>query len=113
MNRNLLVWASSDLVSTREPTGYLSVVYVEYGVSELEKEIARYWRFSNHWPASHRPCVESLLKLLNICDSLGITSIGRTLEEKVLNRFEKHNLFACQVKRRTGSIWYPEDLQVL
>ena len=110
VNRTLFVWASSDPKTTLEFTGYLTIVYVEHGIGIDGKELSHYWTLSNKWPLSHSPCVDSMLALVRICHSLKILTVGRILNHKVLENFEKGHLLAPQVGSNSRSIWHPEDL---
>jgi len=110
ISTRLLVWASSDLNAKPEPTGYLSIVYVEDGVGIDENVLSRYWTLSDQWPMDHRRCIESMLKVVQIGRSNDILIVGRTVDRKTLGSFENGRLFAPQVNSRARSMWYPEDL---
>ena len=80
---------------------------VEDGIGTDDIEFNRYWSFSNQLPARHKPCVDSMLKVVR---SHGIFTIGRILDHKVLEGFESGQLFAPKAGLCIKSNWYPEDL---
>ena len=110
VHRTLLIWATSDLNVAIQPDGYLSLVYVEDEIEFNDIEFSRYWSLSNQWPACHQPCVDSMLKTVQIARSHDILTVGRILDRKVLDRFESGQLFAPNADLCVKSIWYPEDL---
>lgn len=109
--RTLFVWATSDLAASHNAKGFFSVVYAEYDVILDGQDLTRYWRFSDQWPADHRPCIDSLVKLVQICKSLEIRVVGRIVSRKALTKFEKRKSFASQAKSSAKEKWCPEDIK--
>lgn len=109
-HRKLVIWSSNDLNNTPNSNGYLSIVYVESNYGYDGNEISRYWSLSDRWRADHKPCIDSMSKIVEICCLLDILVIGRIVKQSVIERYETGQLFAPEVNSYTRSFWYPEDL---
>jgi len=113
VDRSVYIWATSDLNHSTNSSYYLSIVFEEYFGDLDDTNLCRYWTISNQWSADHKPCINSMLKIINISRSNNVLPIGRVLSKKALHDFEEGNLFAPQVKKQVKAIWYPEDLDNL
>lgn len=112
VDRRLLVWTAEDPVARVTAAGPLCMVYAEDSAGLDGGLLSRYWLLSEKWPIDHRPCVISMLKVVEIMRLHHILVVGRLVPASVLRKFEAGSMFAPQVEARTGKLWYPEDMRL-
>ena len=109
--RALQVWTSEALERGWENRpGYLTIVYTEVRTSVDTRELSLYWLLSREWPTNHAPCVESMLKVVQIARSMRIGVSGRLLSHQALRNLERGRTLAPHTARGVGRLWHPEDL---
>ena len=107
VDRRVFAWASAAPIVGND--GSLCLAYIEETSVLDGNRLCRYWLLSEGWTIAHWPCVASMLRVAKIARSLDIPIIGRLVPEHVLRKLESGRLFAPQVARSIGRLWYPEE----
>jgi hypothetical protein len=109
-DRVLYIWKTEPGELGPDSAGLLCAVYEETFAGLDGNEISRYWRFSEGWRLDHAPCIENMVALVAVAQSLNILVVGRVVSEKLLAQVETgHLLIPVLAKHRRGA-WHPDDL---
>lgn len=112
VNRRLCMWAPYDLCNGIDEPGTFSVVYIEDSAGLDDLELSRYWLLSESWPIDHRPCLTRMASMAEVATTMGISVIGRVVQQKVLDDLERGRLLAPRAGERIGRSWYPPDFRL-
>lgn len=65
---------------------------------------------SRDWPLGHPPPIDCMNALTAVARSLGVTMIGRIKPLRWLEQLEQGAVFAPEVEKLGGELWYPENV---
>ena len=108
--RFLYVWKSQGQAIRPHGAGHLCLVYEETADGLDGSEFTRYWLLSDHWSLHHAPCIENLLAVVAVANSLDISVLGHDIPMDSLQLLEAGKKLIPEVRSRARGMWHPQDL---
>lgn len=110
VNRVVHVWKPQGPAIGPDAFGPVCLVYEETSDGLDGAEFSRFWRLSDEWPLDHPPCVENMIAVVAIAQSLGLLVLGDELPMEDLRRLTAGKVLIPLLRQRRRGRWHPEDL---
>lgn len=109
-HRFVHVWKPQGPAIGPDAFGPVCLVYEETSDGLDGAEFSRFWRLSDEWPLDHPPCVENMIAVVAIAQSLGLLVVGYELPMEDLRRLTAGKVLIPLLQKRRRGRWHPEDL---
>ncbi len=110
VHRLVHVWKPQGPAIGPDAFGPVCLVYEETSDGLDGAEFSRFWRLSDEWPLDHPPCVENMIAVVAIAQSLGLLVVGCELPMEDLRRLTAGKVLIPLLQKRRRGRWHPEDL---
>lgn len=110
VDRLVHVWKPQGAAMGPEAFGPVCLVYEETSIGLDGAEFSRFWRLSDEWPLDHPPCVENMIAVVAIAQSLELLVVGHELPVEDLRRLTAGKMLIPDLRWRRRNRWHPEDL---